>query len=74
LRQVLAAVTDTSRLDVFPELQLVDAVDADGDGRAELLFAEISDMGRAYKLYRLIGDNATELFTSVPIQNSTYHP
>ena len=74
LRQVLAAVTDTTRLDVFPELQLVDAVDADGDGRAELLFAEISDLGRAYKLYRLIGDNATELFTSVPIQNSSYRP
>ncbi len=74
LRQVLAAVTDTTRLDVFPEMQLVDAVDADGDGRAELLFTEISDLGRAYKLYRLIGDNATELFTSVPIQNSSYRP
>lgn len=74
LRQVLAAVTDTTRLDVFPELQLVDAVDADGDGRAELLFADITDQGRAYRLYRMIGDNATELFTSVPIQNSSYRP
>jgi hypothetical protein len=74
LRQVLAVVTDSSRLDVFPELQLVDAVDADGDGRAELLFADITDQGRSYRLYQMIGDNATELFTSVPIQNSSYRP
>ena len=40
----------------------------DADGRAEFLFAEISDLGRAYKLYRMIGDNATELFTSAPIR------
>ncbi len=63
LQPVLQSTTDSTRLDAFSRLELVDAVDADADGRAELLFRETSDLGRAYKLYRIMGEHATELFT-----------
>lgn len=70
LRLVMASVTDSTRLDVFPQLELAGTVDADADGRAELMFAETSDLGRAYKLYRMVGDNASELFASSPIRDT----
>ncbi len=63
LQPVLQSTTDSTRLDAFSRLELVDAVDADADGRAELLFRETSDLGRVYKLYRIMGEHATELFS-----------
>ena len=51
---------------VLPRLELVDAVDADGDGRGELLFRQISDAGRAFVLYRVIGDRLWPLFRGTP--------
>jgi hypothetical protein len=65
MRLVLISASDSTRLDAFPRLELIDAVDADGDERAELLFREVSDTGYAYKLYRLVGNQARELFTGV---------
>src|SRR5881398_2328495 len=43
LRKLFSSVTDTGHLDVIPRLELIDAVDADGDGRGDLLFRRISD-------------------------------
>lgn len=62
LHKALANVTDTQHLDVIPRLDLIDAVDVDGDGRAELLFREVSDTSSAFVVYRVIGDQLYPLF------------
>ena len=62
LHKSLANVTDTQHLDVIPRLDLIDAVDVDGDGRAELLFHEVSDTGSAFVVYRVIGNQLYPLF------------
>jgi len=59
-------VTDTSHLDVIPQMELIDAVDVDGDGRGELLFREVSDAGTAFVVYRVIGNQLYPLFQGTP--------
>jgi hypothetical protein len=56
------SVTDSQHLDVEPKLELIDAVDVDGDGRAELLFRKVYDSGSAFVVYRVIGDQLYALF------------
>ena len=65
LHQALTNVTDTQHLDVIPRLELIDAVDVDGDGRGELLFRQVSDAGSAFVVYRVIGDRLYPLFQGV---------
>jgi hypothetical protein len=62
LRKLFSAITDSQHLDVTPRIQLVDAVDADGDNRGELLFREISDAGSAYLIYRVTPDRLWPLY------------
>ncbi|MGA8491403.1 MAG: hypothetical protein WB711_13335 [Terriglobales bacterium] len=62
LHKSLANVTDNQHLDVIPRLDLIDAVDIDGDGRGELLFREVSDTSSAFVVYRVIGDELYPLF------------
>jgi len=45
---------------------LIDAVDVDGDGRGELLFREVSDVGSAYVVYRVTPDQLWTLFEGSP--------
>ena len=61
-RQLFASVTDTKHLDEVPRLELIDAVDADGDGRGELLFREFTDSGKAFVVYRVGADKLYPLF------------
>ena len=68
LHKSLANVTDTQHTDVIPRLDLIDAVDVDGDGRAELLFRQVSDAGSAFVVYRVIGDRLYPLFQGTPAQ------
>ena len=68
LHKAFTNITDTQHLDVLPRMELIDAVDADGDGRGELLFRQISDAGRAFVLYRVIGDRLWPLFQGAPGQ------
>jgi hypothetical protein len=62
LHKSLANLTDAQHLDVLPRLELIDAVDVDGDGRGELLFRQVSDAGSAFVVYRVIGDRLYPLF------------
>jgi hypothetical protein len=68
LHKAFASVTDSGHFDVLSRLELIDAVDADGDGRGELLFRQVSDAGSAFVLYRVIGDRLWPLFQGKPGQ------
>jgi hypothetical protein len=68
LHKAFSNVTDTLHLDVLPRLEFIDAVDADGDGRGELLFRQTSDAGSAFAVYRVIGDQLWPLFQGMPGQ------
>jgi hypothetical protein len=62
LRKLFDSVTDSTRLDAYPRLDLIDAVDANGDSVGELLFRETYDRGHAYVLYRVGMDQLWPLF------------
>lgn len=62
VRKLFESVTDTNHLDAYPRLQLVDCVDANGDGMGELLFRETYDRSNAFVLYRVGMDKLWPLF------------
>jgi len=64
LRKVFAQVTDDHHLDVYPRLEVVDAVDSTGNGRGELLFRAFGDQGSRWVLYHPGPDSLNLLFDS----------
>jgi hypothetical protein len=65
LHKLYAGVTDKYHLDLTPRLELIDAVDADGDGRGELLFRETSDAGSGWVIYRVTADKLWKMYDSL---------
>lgn len=61
-RKLFGAATASDRLDAAPRLEFIDAVDADGDGRAELLFRRRGESAAEFVLYRVGADALVELF------------
>jgi hypothetical protein len=66
LKKLFFARTDSRHLDAAPRMELIDAVDADGDGRGELLFRRTFDTGSAYAIYRVTADGLWTLFEGTP--------
>jgi len=66
LRKLFFSQTDSRHLDATPRMELIDAVDADGDGRGELLFRRTFDDGSAYAIYRVTADRLWPLFEPTP--------
>ncbi len=66
LRKLKTNVTDDRHLDETPRLELIDAVDADGDGRGEFLFREVSNTGSVWAVYRAGADQLIALFQGTP--------
>jgi hypothetical protein len=66
LKKLFFSQTDSRHLDASPRMELIDAVDADGDGRGELLFRRTSDGGSAYAIYRVTSDHLWPLFEGTP--------
>ena len=61
-RKLFSQVTTSGRLDSVPRLEFIDAVDADGDGRAELLFRAVRGGYSEFMIYRVGPDKLTEIF------------
>ncbi|MGZ4875209.1 MAG: hypothetical protein ACXV5R_08570 [Candidatus Angelobacter sp.] len=61
-QKLASSVTDSSRLDVAPRLELIDAVDVDGDGLAELLFREYSFDQKSFIIYGVGRSTVTKVF------------
>lgn len=68
LKQLFAGVTDPQHLDVTPRMEFVDAVDADGDGRGELVFREITDSASGYVIYKPAADSLWKMYDSLNLQ------
>jgi hypothetical protein len=60
-------VTDAGHLDVKQRMRFVDAVDADGDNRAELIFEMRGSTDRQFAIYRVSGGRVLQTFTTAPI-------
>jgi len=68
-RKVFAQVTEDHHLDVYPRLEIIDAVDARGNGRGELLFRAFGDQGNRFALYHPGPDSLELLFDSSTAQS-----
>ncbi len=65
LQKMKVEATDERRLDVSPRLELVDVVDADGDGVAELMFQEFTDHEQGIVIYRVGPDQLLTVYDSL---------
>jgi len=69
-QKLASSVTDSSRLDLAPRLELIDAVDVDGDGLAELLFREYGFDEKSFIIYGVGRSTVTKVFegASMPLR------
>jgi hypothetical protein len=63
---LLQQVTSDAALDVSPRFRLIDAVDTEGNGRADLLFELRGRTYRQFAIYRIAEGTATEAFVTQP--------
>ncbi|MEO6804266.1 MAG: hypothetical protein ABI197_13590 [Granulicella sp.] len=63
-KMVLHAVTDATHLDRTARLRLVDAVDVEASNRASLLFEMRGQTNRQFGVYRILGLQAEQIFST----------
>jgi uncharacterized membrane protein YgcG len=63
---LLKMVTSDNELDVAPRFLLVDAVDTEGNGRANLIFELRGQTFRQFAIYRVADGQATQVFATQP--------
>jgi hypothetical protein len=61
-QKIFSMVSDSNHLDAYPRMQIIDAVDADANGRGDLLFRQYSDTGINYALYRVFPYQMEKIF------------
>jgi hypothetical protein len=61
------SVTDAAHLDETPRMRLIDAVDAMGDNRGELVFELRGSTQRQFALFRVLRGSAEQLFATVAL-------
>lgn len=66
---LLKEVTSESSLDVVPRYRLVDAVDTEGNGNADLVFELRGQTWRQFAIYRIAGGTATQEFVTQSTAN-----
>ncbi len=64
LQVAWSSATGMSQLDIAPRYRLVDAVDANGDGRAEILMEARDQQGRRFVLLEVYRGVARQIFTT----------
>ncbi|HKR28066.1 MAG TPA: hypothetical protein VJS11_11450, partial [Acidobacteriaceae bacterium] len=63
---LLKHVASGDNLDAIPRMRLIDAVDTQGDGRADLIFELRGQTYRQFEIYRIAGGQATQVFATQP--------
>ena len=58
------SVTDAKHLDITPRMKLIDAVDTNGDNRAELIFELMRATDRQFAIYTIKGLQAEQAFAT----------
>lgn len=58
------SVTDPKHLDITPRMKLIDAVDTNGDNRAELIFELMRASDRQFAIYQIKGLHAEQSFAT----------
>ena len=61
-QKIFSVVSDSNHLDAYPRMQIIDAIDADANGRGDLLFRQYSDTGISYALFRVFPYQMTKIF------------
>jgi hypothetical protein len=61
------SITDAAHLDETPRMRLVDAVDVEGKGRADLLFEARTAQDRRFVLLRVGSGEAERVFATDPM-------
>ncbi|MGA9564474.1 MAG: hypothetical protein WBS19_03030 [Candidatus Korobacteraceae bacterium] len=61
-KKIFSMTSDTRHLDAYPRMELIDAIDADANGRGDLLFRQYSDVGISYGLYRVSAYQIEKIF------------
>jgi hypothetical protein len=69
-QKLAASVADSSRLDVAPRLELIDAADVDGDAAAELIFRQYDYDQKSYVIYSVGRNSVSKVFegASTPLK------
>ncbi|WP_263382538.1 hypothetical protein [Granulicella arctica] len=67
-KMVLHTVTDAAHLDRTARLRLVDAVDVEASNRASLLFEMRGQTSRQFGVYRILGLQAEQIFSTGTMQ------